>query len=180
MDSLNSNLRFDPRFEPLQVTDMNPPPRVWYIWLLSLILTMCLVGCGEGRKTPLTAAITGDLGLLKRLDAEGADLNVQYADHFHWTPLMAAIYFQNDGISRYLIERRVDVRKRDSNGNTALMWAIRVGDSNTAALLVQKAGVALRQGEDWPRVWSLIRATDQPGIWRAILDPIGRESASRK
>ena len=120
--------------------------------------------------TPLTAAIKGDVAQLKAMDTAGADLNAQYPDRFNWTALMAAIYFQNPEIIQYLLDRNVDVRKRDGTGNTALMWAIQLDDTNTVSLLVNRAPKALREGEDWPKVAAEIQADPHPERWHALLD----------
>jgi len=79
--------------------------------------------------------MTDNVQLLKQLDASGADLNAQYPDRFNWTPLITAIYFQNTNAIAYLLNRGVDVRKRDASGKTALMMAITCDDTNTATLL---------------------------------------------
>ncbi len=119
--------------------------------------------------TPLTAAITGNVVLLRQLETKGADLNVQYPEHFNWTPLIAAIYHQNTNVISFLLDRGVDVTKRDRTGKTALMWAITFCDTNTVALLLQKAPLAIKEHEYWPVVWSQIQINDCSNQWRALL-----------
>jgi ankyrin repeat protein len=107
---------------------------------------------------------------MKQLDKEGSDLNMQYPDHFNWTPLIAAIYFQNRDIIEYLIDRGVDVTKRDATGKTALIMAIIVDDTNTGTLLLGKASQTIKSNEDWRKVWDCIRTSKHSATWHATLD----------
>ena len=140
-----------------------------------ILFSLWAVGCqNEKTKTPLTAAINGDLKLLKQLDVQGVDLNAQYPDHFNWTPLIASIYFQNTNIVAYLLDRGVDVSKRDGTGQTALMMAIIWDDTNTGALLLKKAPQAIRQGEDWTNVFGMVQVTELRNEWHAMLNEFQR------
>jgi ankyrin repeat protein len=126
--------------------------------------------------------MTDNVQLLKEMDARGADLNAQYPERFNWTPLITAIYFENTNAIAYLVSRGVDVSKRDGTGETALMWAIRFDDTNTATLLFQKSPQAIREGEDWLTVRSLIQAPprDQASrnCWNTLIDEFLRTNAS--
>jgi ankyrin repeat protein len=152
--------------------------------LLPVVLALVFFGAGckkSDRDQVLIAAMTDNVQLLKEMDAKGADLNAQYPERFHWTPLIAAIYFQSTNVTAYLLNRGVDVRKRDSSGETALMMAITWGDTNTATLLFQKSPQALREGEDWPRVRSLIQGSPsalagQP-YWHDLIEELFRANA---
>ena len=53
------------------------------------------------------AAMTGDLALLRKLDARGANLNCQDPQARNWSPLIAAIYHQQTTIVGYLLSRNV-------------------------------------------------------------------------
>lgn len=119
---------------------------------------------------PLAAVINGDLAQLERLESTGTDLNAQYPDHFNWTVLMAAIYFQRSDIIANLMDHKVDVRKRDATGKTALMWAIEFEDTNTVAMFVNRAPQALRESEDWSEIAAEIQADSHPQRWHGLLD----------
>ena len=82
----------------------------------------------------VTAAINDDVVALERLKEAGCDLDAQDPLHFKWTPLMAAIYFQSTNAVSFLVRAKVDIKKRDANNNTALMWAV------TMARLLQFGG----------------------------------------
>jgi ankyrin repeat protein len=82
---------------------------------------------------------------------------------------MAAIYFQFPDIIANLLDHHVDVEKRDGIGNTALMWAIEVHDTNTVILLVQEYPKALREGEDWSKVAAETRVDAYSMDWNTLL-----------
>jgi ankyrin repeat protein len=94
--------------------------------------------------------MTGDLDLLKKLEASGADLNAQDPRAFDWTPLMAAIYHGETNVIAYLLAKNVDVNLHDREGRTALMWAITVGDTNTVWQLLEKGADPTLPG--WPEI----------------------------
>ena len=162
------------RFDQETNTGFNPR-RVVCFWAAILALILCVFGCKKSeREQVLIAAMTDNVQLLKQLDASGADLNAQYPDRFNWTPLITAIYFQNTNAIAYLLNRGVDVWKRDASGKTALMMAITCDDTNTATLLFQKSPQAIREGEDWPTIRSQIRAPPRnqasQNRWNTLVD----------
>ena len=121
------------------------------------------------------AVISGKLAEVKKLDAAGYDLNAQDPSHFGWTPLIASIYSEHTNISFYLIDRGVDISKRDSSGDTALMQAIHEDDQATARKLVQARREELKKSEDWRMVRSSIVAAARDNEkkldeWYDILD----------
>jgi hypothetical protein len=71
---------------------------------------------------------------VKKLLAEGADVNAQSEDGF--TPLITAIMFSRGDIARTLIENGADVNGRGGTGITPLMAASMQGDKDLAGLLV--------------------------------------------
>jgi len=83
------------------------------------------------------AAMAGDIALLKKLDAEGQDLNARDSRAFNWSPLIAAIYHDHPEVTLYLISRNVKLDVMDRNGETALMWAIKMEDTNTVWMLLE-------------------------------------------
>jgi len=150
--------------------------RISKFWMTFASLFLYVIGCADSgntnlQKAPLNAAMNNDVALLSHADKQGADLNAQYPERFNWTPLMAAIYFDNTNVIAYLLNRGVDVSKREAGGQTALMMAIAADDTNTGAMLVQKYPQVLRNGEDWPMVWSCVKVSKHPDIWRVILNP---------
>ena len=142
--------------------------------LLGVLAVLMLLRVGVGRIAAnsvgpvMGATINGDFETLKRLAEAGAGLNAQVPMRFDWTPLMSAIYFERTDIIAYLLDRKVDVTRRDRSGNTALMWAITVGDTNTGALMMEKARAGLDQ-ENWPNIRSLIRVSSHSNEWHGLL-----------
>ncbi len=57
---------------------------------------------------------------------------------FGWTPLIAAIFEQQTNITTYLLTRNVNLNLQDTRGETALMLAISIDDTNTVKLLLDK------------------------------------------
>src|ERR1041384_1470436 len=110
----------------------------------------------------LIAVMKDDVASLKRLDRSGADLNAAYPNRFNWTPIIASIYFQSSNVIQYLLNRGVDINKRDVSGNTALLWAIQAGDTNTARLMVKRYSQPLRENDDWNLVWSVASISEHP------------------
>ena len=159
-------------------------PKRWFQAAISIALVVCLFGCKQSaRDRVLKATMTDDVKMLKQADAMGADLNARYPERFDWTPLMASIYFQSTNVIGYLLSRGVDVTKRTGNGDTALIMAIHEDDTNTVALLFQRAPQALRDTEDWPRVRSATRAAGGDQAIReylsALVDEFLRTNVTR-
>lgn len=164
--------------------------RALQFWPVVLALILFGLGCRKNhreleksdREKVLIAAMTDNVQLLEQMDAKGADLDAQYPERFNWTPLITAIYFQNTNVIAYLLNRGVDVRKRDASGETALLMAITGDDTNTAKLLFQKSPQAIREGEDWPTVRALIRAPPRDQArrnrWNTLIDEFLRTNTS--
>jgi hypothetical protein len=125
------------------------------------------------------AAMSGDLDLLKELEATGATLDTPDPRAFNWTPLIAAIYHGRTNVVQYLLTRKISLNSQDREGRTALMWAITASDTNTVWLLLEKgADPAIR---DRAGVTALGYAETSPH--RAVLSkwlnehrPAGRRS----
>jgi ankyrin repeat protein len=127
-----------------------------------VLATVVAIGCQKKEEiTLMTAVFQDDLMLLKQFETNGADLNQQFPDRWNWTPLVASVYLRNTNMIAYLIDRGVDVSKKDSREFTALMWAITAQDTNTVALLLRKRPDEIRKGEDWPHVFSLVAADNR-------------------
>jgi ankyrin repeat protein len=110
-----------------------------FLTFVFLIVIVCLSSCGPRtqRKSIMWAAGTGDLQLLKDLEKEGQSINIQDPQAFKWSPLIAAIYHGNPDIVSYLVSRGAKLDLQDRQGETALMWAITTGDTNTVRLLLE-------------------------------------------
>lgn len=108
--------------------------------VLFLVATFSSPGCKSNlqtqRKSIMWAAMMGDLELLKDLEKEGQSINIQDPRVFEWSPLIAAIYHDHPDVVSYLISRGAKLDLQDRQGETALMWAITTGDTNTVRLLL--------------------------------------------
>ncbi len=54
-----------------------------------------------------------------------------------WTPLIAAGFYDHDGVLDLLLHRKCDVNAQDMDGNTALHWAAFNGHISSAARLIE-------------------------------------------
>lgn len=118
------------------------------VLLLLLPFLGVLLGCRSGsntsqlteeykQKNVMWASMVGDLPLLEELHAAGHKLDVQDSRAFDWSPLIAAIYHDHPEIVSYLISQHVPLDAKDRDGETALMWAIKIGDTNSVRLLLE-------------------------------------------
>jgi len=103
------------------------------------------MGCYSVKSTSLSddesiigASENGDLKEVKRLESIGVSLNTQTIYSFAWTPLIAAIYYQQTNVIAYLITRNIDINLQDRDGKTALMWAIIRQDVATSKQLLER------------------------------------------
>lgn len=93
------------------------------------------------QQSTVSAAEAGDLQLLQSLQQQGMSLDYHDPRKFMWTPLMAAVYSGQSNVVAYLLQRGVDIEARDAHGNTALMWAVYVSDTNvTIVQMLLSAG----------------------------------------
>jgi hypothetical protein len=65
-----------------------------------------------------------------------ARVNTEIANDQGWTPLMIAAIKGHTLISSQLLQHQANVRARDLLGNTALHWAVEVGQAETVKLLL--------------------------------------------
>ena len=108
--------------------------------IVALSVTILFVGCKakvSAEQRVLWAAGMDDLDLLKELEAEGKSLDCQ-DPLTHWTPLITAIFHEQTNVIDYLVTRKINLNLYDSDGYTALMWAIDMGDTNTVRLLLER------------------------------------------
>lgn len=76
------------------------------------------------RPSTVSAAVMGNLDLIKSLQSSGMSLNHQDPRKFMWTPLIASIYSNQSNVFAYLITQGVDTEIRDAQGKSALRWAV--------------------------------------------------------
>jgi beta-lactamase regulating signal transducer with metallopeptidase domain/ankyrin repeat protein len=92
---------------------------------------------GSDAEKILLAATTGDADTVSKLLAKGVSPNV--ADSQGWTPLLSAAALTYDAVLKALVDAGADVNAHDSNGDTAIGYAIdRYPDLATFHLLLNK------------------------------------------
>ena len=64
--------------------------------------------------------------------------NVDLQDQKGYTPLIMAVYYQQDEIVNFLISKKADICKADFRGNTALMGATFKGSFSSAKILLEQ------------------------------------------
>jgi len=93
-------------------------------------------------ETALKHAVrNGDVEIIKLLVAKGANPNVKDDGNDVWTMLTKAVTDGNVEIVKLLLKAKADVNAKDRNGETALVHAIRGGNSEIAGLLVDAGAV---------------------------------------
>jgi ankyrin repeat protein len=90
-----------------------------------------------GETMLMRAAWTGNLEVVKMLLANGAAVNAQENGRKQ-TALMWAISQNRPEVARILVEHGADIQARSTTGYTPLLFAARVGDAESARLLVSK------------------------------------------
>lgn len=115
----------------------------------------------ESDNTGLTALFVAVLGkkieVVERLINAHADVNISLSEELieeeghpvflyrQATPLMAAAFFDHLPIFKVLYENGGDMTKRDSNGKTALDYAISKNSSEVIRFIAMRDAVALRE-----------------------------------
>ncbi|MFO0754572.1 MAG: ankyrin repeat domain-containing protein [Thermodesulfovibrionales bacterium] len=85
----------------------------------------------------------GDLEEVKKLLAEGADVNCR--DTIGWTPLIKAAWMGHLHVVRYLLEQGAEIDRQNDFGYTALMSAISSGHHPVVHYLLERgADVSLK------------------------------------
>lgn len=84
----------------------------------------------------LDAISRGENLTAKRLIKRGAPLNFRDKKD-DWTPLIYAIYYDNNDIADYLIKAGANVNCKDNLNRTPLMFAAMNGDMTTLQLLIE-------------------------------------------
>jgi ankyrin repeat protein len=110
-----------------------------------LAASLLVAGCSQQRQPSnsketnvVWAASMGRLDLLKSLEAKGTSLDYQEPSWHNWTPLIAAVYFDETNVVSYLLTKRINLDTQADDGKTALMWAITMENTNTVRLLLER------------------------------------------
>ena len=106
-------------------------------------LTACLIimfiahGCAA-KPAIIKAAGSGDISTIKRLQAEGQNINEK--DSRGATALMSAIWSKKPAVAKYLIESGADVKAKynDGSGSDALIYAVSYGQLELINILLDK------------------------------------------
>jgi ankyrin repeat protein len=85
----------------------------------------------------MRAAWTGNVDVVKLLLEHGAAVNAKESGRGQ-TALMWAVSQRNSEVARILVEHGADIHARSTMGSTPLLFAARVGDLDSARLLVAK------------------------------------------
>ena len=91
--------------------------------------------CHEGHEHVARALLDG------KYEGHGADVNLQRSED-SWTPLMDASCYGREGVVRLLLERGARLELQDSNGCTALHWAVRGNQAIVLEALCSAQGAA--------------------------------------
>jgi len=94
--------------------------------------------------TPLMgAALNGHLDIVRKLRAQGADL-----DSRGWTPLIYAATGGHDDVVTYLLDQGANINAQSPNGTTALMMAVREARASTFDLLLRRGADVNHRNEN--------------------------------
>ena len=83
--------------------------------------------------------------LFKKVD----DININTRNKFGITPLMLAVYAQNEYIVKFLIEKGANLDISNFNGNTSLLYAVNVNDKKIFELLVNSGANLYSCHKNW-------------------------------
>jgi uncharacterized sulfatase len=101
------------------------------------------VAKGADVSTLPLAACMGDLGRVKALVEQGADINAK--DELGWTPLYWAASTGQTEVAEFLVAQGADVQAKTKDENTPLHQAASAGEGRLAELLISKgAGVNVK------------------------------------
>jgi len=125
----------------------------------------------------VSAAEAGDLELLRSLQQQGMSLDYRDPRKFMWTPLMAAVYSGQSNVVAYLLKQGVDTEARDAHGNTALMLAVDVADTNLSIVqMLVNAGAKTNVTNDFGQtVFDAVAAKPEKERLLRILSQKSRE-----
>jgi hypothetical protein len=101
-----------------------------------LIILFIAYGCAGNKPAIINAAGSGDINTVKRLQAEGRNINE--ADSSGATPLMYAIWNNKANVAKFLIASGANIKAKDNNGYDALIWAIKYKQHEIINILIDR------------------------------------------
>ena len=134
---------------------------------------LCPVLPKNHTESPTEAYIEGDYIKLKRLIAEG--INLDKPDYNGKTALILAAYDGNEKIVELLIKKGAKVNEDDEDGRTALIYAIYDGNEDIVHLLIDngaKVNVIDNDGRT-PLIWASIEGHIE--IARLLIPALAKE-----
>lgn len=137
-------------------------------YILLLGVAIVLAGAGRSEVPVVDAAKRQDMGALRALVAEGADVNARAGDGS--TAVLWAAYKNDLASVRFLVESGADVRMGNDLGATPIWAASRNGNPEIASLLLGAGAIpdaALALGE---AVLVTAARTGNPGVVRLLLE----------
>ena len=103
------------------------------IFVFSLIAAY---GCASTTPVIIKAAGSGDVNTVKRLNAEGQNINETDSDGT--TALIHAVFSKNPDVVKYLIESGADIKAKDRRGRDALSYAVELEQLELISVLISK------------------------------------------
>jgi len=100
----------------------------------------------KGESALYNAASVGNMGMVKFLVENGADVNIRMYKGF--TPLMVAIYKGHYDVIQYLLSKNALVNMPDCRGETPLMWAVSTNTSDKIIELLITKGADVNARDD--------------------------------
>jgi hypothetical protein len=100
-----------------------------------ILIFLIMNGCAA-KPAIIKAADSGDSSTIKRLQAEGQNINER--DSRGATALMNAIWSKKTNVAKLLIESGADVKPKDIDGMDALMYAVSYGQDDLINILLDK------------------------------------------
>lgn len=138
-------------------------------WVLSAQLSHLDSRKQSEVRSLLDVASKGDTGLLELLVRRGADVN--QANQWGWTPLMAAASNGQIDAARILLEHGAKLEARNANGGTALMVAAGNGYADTVRFLIQQgARLNSKTGQGFTALIFAAYYTDSSDTIRVLIE----------
>ena len=118
----------------------------------------------------MLAAGNGSEDILKAMNRGPSLLNLKDADG--GTAAMSAAAHCHVSVSKYLIEKKVDLNATDSDGWTALMYACTVGNKEEVELLIAAGADASIKNSDGHTAMDICKQSKKSHPLIKILDPL--------
>ncbi len=87
-------------------------------------------------KIIIGVASDGELDILKEMVSNGGNIHIQADRKEQYTPLMAAVAHGHSKVASWLLENGADPNVENDCGTTALLIAVRMGNSEIAEILI--------------------------------------------